>query len=62
MGQFAPHVRGIDRISELVSGGFTLARRLWIIGLALLGAITVSGLLAWQRARHYERLFHLARL
>ncbi len=39
-----------------------MARRLWIIGLALLGAITVGGLLAWQRARHYERLFHLVRL
>lgn len=39
-----------------------MARRLWIIGLALAGAICLGGLWAWQRARHYERLFHLVRL
>ncbi|OAN43816.1 GDSL family lipase [Chloroflexus islandicus] len=39
-----------------------MERRLWIIGLALAGAICLGGIWAWQRARHYERLFHLVRL
>lgn len=39
-----------------------MALRRWIIGLALAGAICLGGVWAWQRARHYERLFHLVRL
>ncbi len=39
-----------------------MSRILWAIGLTILGVICLGGLLAWQRARHFERLFHLVRL
>jgi lysophospholipase L1-like esterase len=43
-------------------GGSQLTRWLWLIWLAVLGVVCLGGLLAWQRARHFERLFHLTRL
>ncbi len=39
-----------------------MSHRLCLLGLVLLGAVCLAGLIAWQRARHYERLFHLVRL
>ncbi|WP_298816323.1 SGNH/GDSL hydrolase family protein [Chloroflexus sp.] len=39
-----------------------MIRRFYLLGLALFGAACLAGILAWQRARHYERLFHLVRL
>lgn len=50
------------RKDEEDSGGLQLTRRLWLIWLAVLGVVCLGGLLAWQRARHFERLFHLTRL